>query len=55
MEASPPTTPRRDKDPQFDFQTFLDQMKSRSADPIAKYLRSHVLSPLHHTTHQFPV
>ncbi|GJJ11315.1 hypothetical protein Clacol_005547 [Clathrus columnatus] len=27
-------------DGSFDFQKFLDQMKSRSADPIAKYLRS---------------
>lgn len=35
-------SPRRDKDPQFDFQTFLDQMKSRGAEPVAKYLRSQV-------------
>ncbi|OSX64362.1 hypothetical protein POSPLADRAFT_1079301, partial [Postia placenta MAD-698-R-SB12] len=26
--------------PHFDFQKFLDQMKSRSAEPVAKYLRS---------------
>lgn len=26
----------------FDFQKFLDQMKSRSAEPVAKYLRSYV-------------
>lgn len=25
---------------QFDFNKFLEQMRSRSADPIAKYLRS---------------
>lgn len=48
--ATPPTaidslTPRMDKDPQFDFQTFLDQMKSRSAEPVAKYLKSQVLLP----------
>ena len=28
----------------FDFQNFLDQMKSRSAEPVAKYLRSLVFS-----------
>ncbi|KAI0310092.1 hypothetical protein OF83DRAFT_1178920 [Amylostereum chailletii] len=27
-------------DPPFDFQKFLDQMKARGAEPIAKYLRS---------------
>ncbi|KAG8221038.1 hypothetical protein J3R82DRAFT_2548 [Butyriboletus roseoflavus] len=27
-----------DKDPQFDFQTFLDQMKSRGAEPVANFL-----------------
>lgn len=44
--ATPPTTtPRRDRDPQFDFQSFLDQMKSRGADPVAKYLRSQVIRP----------
>ncbi|GAA5861699.1 hypothetical protein JCM3774_002675 [Rhodotorula dairenensis] len=33
---------RRDKpdEPVFDFNRFLEQMRSRSADPIAKYLRS---------------
>lgn len=35
-------TPRKDKDPSFDFQRFLDQMKSKGAEPIAKYLRSWV-------------
>ena len=29
-------------DQSFDFQTFLDQMKSRSAEPVAKYLKSSV-------------
>ncbi|KAI6113007.1 hypothetical protein F5141DRAFT_1188210 [Pisolithus sp. B1] len=38
--GSRPETPRKEKDPSFDFQKFLDQMKSRSADPVAKYLRS---------------
>lgn len=33
--ATPPPT-------QFDFQSFLDQMKSRGAEPVAKYLRSQV-------------
>jgi len=28
----------------FDFQKFLDQMKTKSADPVSKYLRSYVLS-----------
>lgn len=32
--------PRKEKEPSFDFQKFLDQMKSRSAEPVAKYLRS---------------
>lgn len=43
--ATPPSPNdgRRDKDPQFDFQSFLDQMKSRGAEPVAKYLRSQVL------------
>ena len=36
--ASP--RPGRDKDPQFDFQKFLDQMKMKQAEPVAKYLRS---------------
>jgi hypothetical protein len=31
------------KDPPFDFQKFLDQMKSKSAEPVARYLRSCVL------------
>ncbi|KAG6336024.1 hypothetical protein ID866_3059 [Astraeus odoratus] len=31
---------RKEKDPTFDFQKFLDQMKSRSVEPVAKYLRS---------------
>ncbi|TFK48565.1 hypothetical protein OE88DRAFT_1634651 [Heliocybe sulcata] len=30
----------RDKDPPFDFQKFLDQMKMKGAEPVAKYLRS---------------
>ena len=36
----------KDKDPPFDFQKFLDQMKSKSAEPVARYLRSCV--PLFH-------
>ncbi|KIJ65541.1 hypothetical protein HYDPIDRAFT_27542 [Hydnomerulius pinastri MD-312] len=32
--------PRKDKESQFDFQKFLDQMKSKGAEPVAKYLRS---------------
>ena len=31
------------KDPPFDFQKFLDQMKTKSAEPVARYLRSCVL------------
>ena len=34
-------------DPPFDFQKFLDQMKTRSAEPVAKYLKSCVLFPNH--------
>ncbi|KAH7890871.1 hypothetical protein F5I97DRAFT_1800071 [Phlebopus sp. FC_14] len=33
-------SPHKDKDPSFDFQMFLDQMKSKGAEPVAKYLRS---------------
>ncbi|SGY44678.1 BQ5605_C001g00189 [Microbotryum silenes-dioicae] len=36
-EAAPTTSL---PEPQFDFNKFLEQMRSRSADPIAKYLRS---------------
>jgi hypothetical protein len=36
-------TGAKDKDPPFDFQKFLDQMKSKSAEPVARYLRSCVL------------
>ena len=31
---------QEDETPQFDFNLFLEQMRSRPADPIAKYLRS---------------
>lgn len=35
-----------DKDnPPFDFQKFLDQMKLKGAEPVAKYLRSYVCAP----------
>ncbi|KAL5492562.1 hypothetical protein ACEPAI_4009 [Sanghuangporus weigelae] len=34
------TNGQKDEPPPFDFQLFLDQMKSKSADPVAKYLRS---------------
>ncbi|KAF8507965.1 hypothetical protein BU17DRAFT_70987 [Hysterangium stoloniferum] len=42
-QATPPlrganNSPKQDH--QFDFQRFLDQMKTKGADPIAKYLRS---------------
>ncbi|KAG2137629.1 uncharacterized protein EDB93DRAFT_1091064 [Suillus bovinus] len=30
----------KDKDPSFNFQKFLDQMKSRGAEPLGKYVRS---------------
>jgi hypothetical protein len=33
----------KDKDPPFDFQKFLDQMKFKGAEPVARYLRSCVL------------
>lgn len=45
--GSAPRTPKstakdvdRDQPPPFDFQSFLEQMKSKAADPVAKYLRS---------------
>lgn len=39
--STPTTKPRKDDEPpQFDFQKFLDQMKTRGAEPVAKYLRS---------------
>lgn len=42
------TFERQDSDepPPFDFQKFLDQMKTKSAEPVAKYLRSYVQIPL---------
>jgi hypothetical protein len=43
--TSSPPPGHRDEIP-FDFQKFLDQMKSRSADPVSKYLRSCVLLPM---------
>ncbi|KAG1725754.1 hypothetical protein EDB19DRAFT_1754410 [Suillus lakei] len=33
-------SPRKDKDPSFNFQKFLDQMKTRGAEPLGKYVRS---------------
>lgn len=33
----------QDKEPPFDFQKFLDQMKLKAAEPVSKYLRSYVL------------
>jgi len=32
----------KDKNPPFDFQKLLDQMKTKSAEPVARYLRSYV-------------
>lgn len=41
--ASPkPGRSDKDKEPVFDFQKFLDQMKMKQAEPVAKYLRSYV-------------
>ncbi|GAA5954727.1 hypothetical protein JCM21900_005134 [Sporobolomyces salmonicolor] len=34
------TAPQKKDEPVFDFNKFLEQMRTRSADPIAKYLRS---------------
>ena len=36
----PPSQCEPEVEIQFDFQKFLDQMKSRSAEPVSKYLRS---------------
>ncbi|KAG6840571.1 hypothetical protein C0991_005760 [Blastosporella zonata] len=38
--ASSVSSPRVQGETPFDFQSFLDQMKSRSAEPVSKYLRS---------------
>lgn len=32
-------TPSKSAEPPFDFQRFLDQLKTRSADPVAKYFK----------------
>ncbi|THH05985.1 hypothetical protein EW145_g4397 [Phellinidium pouzarii] len=44
---------RKDEPPPFDFQLFLDQMKVKSAEPVAKYLRSYATPyrspPMKHT------
>lgn len=46
--ASPVPGGTRDKaDTAFDFQKFLDQMKTKSAEPVAKYLRSYVFLSIH--------
>lgn len=37
----------------FDFQKFLDQMKSKSAEPVSKYLRSYVFLVLTQTPYPF--
>ena len=51
--GSAPRTPKnaakdvdKDQPPQFDFQSFLEQMKSKPAEPVAKYLRSYVMISL---------
>lgn len=44
--SSTPTTRTKSNDsdpPQFDFQKFLDQMKTKGAEPVARYLRSYDL------------
>lgn len=41
---SPAQGGREQGDPPFDFQKFLDQMKTRSADPVSKYLKSYASS-----------
>ena len=45
----------KDKDPPFDFQKFLDQMKTKGAEPVARYLRSCVLLCIYvrHRPHVF--
>jgi len=47
--GSAPRTPKsvakdvdKDQPPPFDFQSFLEQIKSKPAEPVAKYLRSYV-------------
>jgi Rab5 GDP/GTP exchange factor len=40
--TSPSPENRPDGEVPFDFQKFLDQMKSRNAEPVSKYLRSYV-------------
>jgi hypothetical protein len=37
-----PAVPSKDDEKPFDFQLFLDQMKTKGAEPVAKYLRSWV-------------
>lgn len=39
-EKEKPKNKEEEKEALFDFNKFLEQMRSRSADPIAKYLRS---------------
>jgi hypothetical protein len=38
----------KDRDPPFDFQNFLDQMKLKGAEPVAKFLRSYVTLHMPH-------
>ncbi|KAM5531456.1 hypothetical protein V8D89_014846, partial [Ganoderma adspersum] len=40
--STPSGKDKEQESPQFDFQKFLDQMKMKGAEPVAKYLRSYV-------------
>ena len=40
--STPSGKDKEQEPPQFDFQKFLDQMKMKGAEPVAKYLRSYV-------------
>ena len=45
--STPAGKGKEQEPPQFDFQKFLDQMKLKGAEPVAKYLRSYVSVPPH--------
>lgn len=44
--STPSGKDKEQEPPQFDFQKFLDQMKMKGAEPVAKYLRSYVATRL---------
>lgn len=57
-DERPKQQPQNQDDPPFDFNRFLEQMRSRSAEPIAKYLRrsiGHIIALLKAVSEKCPI